>query len=302
MSLVNSMSTLMESEKYSDLVITCEGRHFNVHKAVMCSASSVIAAACDSKMKESETGIIDHTVFDAETVQRMISYVYKREYDIPTEIQVTVPACSQASDTGDTDEGLIISGVNATLIAHARMYGIREYYDLPTLKSMARERFAATDTLELEVDSFISVIQQVYKCSIEDDCELRRALRTIAHNHILELTRDDLFMINLAALDTVQDFAADMLRQMVGHHLELQNEIRLAEAREESVTDKLEHTEQVMESLVASVESLPSQCGNGRCDREFGQLDLERKGHPRRGAGQGNWVVRCGRCRCKLSQ
>jgi BTB/POZ domain len=38
---------LLETKKYSDLTLVCEGKEFPVHKAVVCTQSSVFAAACN---------------------------------------------------------------------------------------------------------------------------------------------------------------------------------------------------------------------------------------------------------------
>lgn len=44
--LKNSLRSLRQSEKYSDLVILCGDQRFNVHKAIVCPRSSFFASAC----------------------------------------------------------------------------------------------------------------------------------------------------------------------------------------------------------------------------------------------------------------
>ena len=41
----------METEKYSDLTLVCQGEHFPVHKVVVCTQSPVLAAACDGAFR-----------------------------------------------------------------------------------------------------------------------------------------------------------------------------------------------------------------------------------------------------------
>jgi len=43
----SALAQLMGSEKYSDLKLVCEGHEFRVHKAIVCSQSPVLTAACD---------------------------------------------------------------------------------------------------------------------------------------------------------------------------------------------------------------------------------------------------------------
>ena len=41
------LAQLMNSKKYSDLKFVCQGEEFEVHKAIVCPQSRVLAAACD---------------------------------------------------------------------------------------------------------------------------------------------------------------------------------------------------------------------------------------------------------------
>jgi hypothetical protein len=41
------LAQLVNSKKYSDLKLVCQGEEFKVHKAIVCMQSPVLAAACD---------------------------------------------------------------------------------------------------------------------------------------------------------------------------------------------------------------------------------------------------------------
>lgn len=328
--LLSKVSTVMDTPNHSDLTIKCRDQKFKVHKLIVCTISSVIAAACEQKMKENETGIIEHTEYDADTVQRMISYMYKQTYTVdgyalPRTLRVN------ADPEVDAYEELIPQNVNGKLMAHVRVYTIGEYYDIPTLKVLANDYFAAAAKEDFQIDGFIHVIKEVNRLTSPDDRMLRDTLRDHAKEHIRELTRDDGFMVDLAEVEDVQDFAADMLRQMVRHQildnkafeqqLEMKDqEVAVANRNTERVKEELdearremqheirvqeeaiEHVEGVMDRLADSIAELPSECGSSRCDRAFGALTVERKGHPQRGAGQGDWLIRCQRCKCRLNK
>lgn len=55
------LAQLMDSEKYSDLKLVCQGLEFKVHKAIICTQSPVLAAACDGgfqvKVNRTSSGI-----------------------------------------------------------------------------------------------------------------------------------------------------------------------------------------------------------------------------------------------------
>ena len=44
---LKDVSSLLTSEKYSDLTIICGDRNFKVHRAVVCTQSKFFSLACD---------------------------------------------------------------------------------------------------------------------------------------------------------------------------------------------------------------------------------------------------------------
>lgn len=203
----------MDSEKYSDLTIVCGDRQFKVHKAIVCTASDVLRREVDGKMKEALTGVIQHDMFDADTVARMISYLYKQQYNVESDASRTL---RPAQLDGDTDvQAMVLPDVNEKLGAHVRMYAIGQYYNIPTLRSLAVENFSATAEAEWASDGFMEVVKEVDLLTSRDDRELRNALRAVGTKHVEELVKDDVFMQALSDFDQMQDFAADILRQLV---------------------------------------------------------------------------------------
>lgn len=48
-----SLATLLQSEKYSDMTISCGGRDFKAHRAIVCTQSSFFDRAMSSNFKVS---------------------------------------------------------------------------------------------------------------------------------------------------------------------------------------------------------------------------------------------------------
>lgn len=78
--LLSALATLLEAGKYSDLKITCRGREYAVHRAIICSRSGFFDGACRNAFKESNTGVIDLSEDDGKTVEHMIHYFYHLDY------------------------------------------------------------------------------------------------------------------------------------------------------------------------------------------------------------------------------
>ena len=97
--VMSFLKTLYESGKYSDLIISCGEKQFNVHRAIVCTQCPWIAAACDGNfmvglvlhsamlsangrsMQESASGMITIVDETPATVERVIVYLYTSEYD-----------------------------------------------------------------------------------------------------------------------------------------------------------------------------------------------------------------------------
>lgn len=318
-SLAN-MATLMNG-RYSDLTITCEGRLFHVHKNVLCSASAVLAAECDSKMREAQSNIIERTHFDAATVERMISYIYKQTYAV-NDVRKIDQDHTHNEHAGDGMAPVTSVDLNHILIAHVRMYAVGDYYQLPNLQTFAKDSFVEASRGGFQVAGFINVIREVNRHTLSTDRSVRDELRAIATTHIEQLSRDDGFMAGLAELDDVQDFAADMLRQVVQQQVQNRNEYnkhlqiedKLNDAYESEIValkrkvEMLELTENEefadvrrrhellaasIDTLVTKLMEMPRECRRRNCDCSFDKLKLEMKGN-------GDWMVRCAKCRCKL--
>lgn len=71
---------LYESGKLSDLTVTCNGRRFQVHKAIVCSQSPFFDKACSSGFKEGIEHTIDLPEDDPDIVDRFFQFLYASNY------------------------------------------------------------------------------------------------------------------------------------------------------------------------------------------------------------------------------
>lgn len=138
---------LLHTGKDSDLIIRSEGRDFNVHKVIVSAASPVLDRACNNGLLESHTGIIEHNEFDVDTVERMVEYVYKTNYQLPTAPTIRVPS-HMPGKTGARDE-LTVIGTNAKLIMHTRVYATADYYIYRALRTWPYSDCSKTSSLLL---------------------------------------------------------------------------------------------------------------------------------------------------------
>lgn len=330
------MGSLLESGKYSDLVINCKGRSFKVHRAILCPQSEVITKECDINMREKNTGVIHHEEYDPDTMERMLSFAYTGKYvvecsdqlstgdapakDEPEEDAATpepeAPNDELPAPSADDDETCSTTespyGLFATekWVAHARVYGLADYYDMPHLRFYALEQFKnVTENVDNsdDLEDFIDVVEEVCKRTVREHDPLRGLVHEIVLLHAPILACNGSFITALGEREKLQDFAADMFGNLGRHMIaktaesDARTDTLRARAKDlevalDAAEESYNHTEGVMDRLVRSLKALPEYCRSTGCDRVMDPFEFERH-------GQGDWLLRCGRkgCKCKLN-
>jgi len=77
--LQERMKQLVCDPKYSDVILQCNDKKFECHKAILGAASSVLSGMFETNMKESNTGLVEIKDFEPEIVHAMIEYIYTNE-------------------------------------------------------------------------------------------------------------------------------------------------------------------------------------------------------------------------------
>ncbi|KAJ5105785.1 hypothetical protein NUU61_003132 [Penicillium alfredii] len=74
-----TMKDLLANGKYSDMVISSQGRDFAVHRAVVCSQSTFFDAAMKGGFKEGATSRIELLEDDPEIIERVLNFCYLQD-------------------------------------------------------------------------------------------------------------------------------------------------------------------------------------------------------------------------------
>ncbi|KAM3484735.1 hypothetical protein MY8738_001854 [Beauveria namnaoensis] len=156
------LAQMMLSEEYCDLYFSCDGEIFKVHKVVVCPQSSVIRDTVSTDFLESEIGVLDMDAYTPELVQRFRQFLYTNVYDA-TDIEdgVALPADDATADIGSSAansamstsrenseksslnrEAMAQDPIYRTILDHASMMEIGDYYDVPDLVKFARAQIS----------------------------------------------------------------------------------------------------------------------------------------------------------------
>ncbi|CAI6014303.1 unnamed protein product [Clonostachys chloroleuca] len=132
---------LLQSGKYSDFVLACNGAEFNLHKAIVCIHSPVIAAELDGPSKEATLSRYSCNQYDTATMARLIQFLYVGDYSSSPVLAGTWPSLeilweesrqSQLQDASQPSPRCLQAEISLNIAA--------DYFGIPALLAMTRAR------------------------------------------------------------------------------------------------------------------------------------------------------------------
>jgi hypothetical protein len=195
----------MQSEDYSDLIISSASREYKVHKAIVCPRSKVIATRCsDSWRTENSNSDIHQPIpsmnlreDDAQAVDCMIQFFYRSDYGVR----------GMEEDPSSVSEEASPIGKGGSMV-HARVYALAELYLVEGLKDLSLAKFEDTSSAQqLDPDEFFSAAEYVYESTVETDRKMRDAVVKVFHRSPQLLDLD----ASKETLRKVRDLSYDIL-------------------------------------------------------------------------------------------
>ncbi|KAJ6784154.1 hypothetical protein PWT90_04184 [Aphanocladium album] len=155
----NPVLDMMLSGEYSDLVFSCHGESFKVHRAVVCPQSSVIRAALTTGFKEAKDATLNMDAFQPATVRRFVNYLYTKAYDYDANGEITEDpnspengnqASPQANDIEANGDSTDNANARQTQTGDASMESDRPSTneELPTTEQIAATENNAYNTID----------------------------------------------------------------------------------------------------------------------------------------------------------
>jgi len=320
------LAQLLNSEKYSDLKLVCQGSEFKVHKAIVCTQSPVLAAASNGSFQEAATNTIYIDEFDAGTVKRMVVFMYGEDYDDNTKEggleSVFEPENAEVGIFNlfnqDGEDSLLPTSTpfnplppttlpmtTEILLRHIKVNAIADYYDIPQLKQLADTKIQNILETNWSANNFPDVVEEAFRST--SDTALHKIITSTAAAHIEELVEHEDF----ATLTVMSDFALGILRNLIAAYKvkeELSTQkLQAAESRLRAIEDNYTYdkslrdrestrTNRVTENINDCLETLnkTKTCRNARCEAEF-TCYIERGGT----VNEPKYILRCARCRCR---
>ncbi|KAL8896809.1 MAG: hypothetical protein Q9207_007526 [Kuettlingeria erythrocarpa] len=181
--------------------------HSQAHVARTASLLSSGKTKCiDTLVKEAHEAKIDLSDDDPETLQRLLSYLYTADYDyqVSAERNEAIDAAEApitTSPPSDDPRYLPLQGGKGSnteasrelknitprdLLNNALVYALAEKYDVKTLKTLAKARFASRSVGKWDDESVCAVLEVVYATTPTSDRGLRDIISEICARQLDE--------------------------------------------------------------------------------------------------------------------
>jgi hypothetical protein len=291
------ISDLLDSGKYSDLTLECQGIKFPVHKAIVCIYSPVLRAICDDQSQDSRPSVIKVEGFDPSTLRKMLDFIYRGPYhvrnsgedgaadsDSDMDSQYVVPvldeggARQEIQEMSQGDHDPMFKLLRPHILAHS----IAEYYCVEPLREYSQTQISGIlqSSWSWSADGFFPALKFALESS--SDVKLHCVMIWGLVKHFDELsTRDDFERFQMP-----HQFAINLLRTM-GQHITCLEKVWKLEQEEKY---ELEHNMEKMQDGFNAAFNIP-KCG--QCSVEFPCVLSH---WSRTGGSPPEFSVRCTKC------
>ncbi|CAK1364372.1 unnamed protein product [Cercospora beticola] len=221
--LHDNIQQLFASSEYSDLKIVCEGKIWNVHRNIVCTACPFFKLRCQN-FQDVRTAVIDLSHDRKSAVQALLSYIYTADYK--------------------TDDSM---GSDA-MVFQVRVHTIANKYGLSKLSALAESKFLSIAKGSWASSGFATAIEEMYTVTPGTKKELQYIAIKIAVEYADILLGDE--WSSFARLSRrLPAFAFDLSRELMAR------KAKKTESAEKKTTEKHEkRTEKKPKSTEARTE------------------------------------------------
>ncbi|KAJ5469742.1 BTB/POZ protein [Penicillium diatomitis] len=195
--LKDVLQDLLLRGRFSDMEILCQGITFRVHKAIVCTQSSYFYSAMCDGFKESIDRAINIEDDTPETMERVLSFLYLRDYNEDGHIlQYHQPISTLAICDHDSSSSLsenkpeISEPANRVAFNNIEVFIAADKYAILPLKALATLKLSQWADKNWCSPMFNEVVQKVMTSVPQHELSLREVIADIISRHVFDLIQD----------------------------------------------------------------------------------------------------------------
>ncbi|KAH8654088.1 hypothetical protein BGZ60DRAFT_533176 [Tricladium varicosporioides] len=149
---------LLATGNFSDLTITCGGKIFEVHEAIVCSQSETFKAMLRVPMLEAATRTIKLIDDELDIVALALEYLYTNDYSWPkSSVQNSEEIMRTCGRVGHTEEE------QNQFVVHAKLHIFADKYMIDGLKDVTADKFKRALPVFGHKPSFLKALGLIYQ-------------------------------------------------------------------------------------------------------------------------------------------
>ncbi|KAE8369203.1 BTB/POZ protein [Aspergillus caelatus] len=190
--LKDVMRDLLLRGQFTDMEIHCQGITFKVHQAIVCTQSSYFHSAICDGFKESTEKAIHLQDESPETMERVLSFLYLREYSEDGHIVQYQPPSELAMPNNEPDSTISENepespeSANQAAFNNIEVFIAADKYGIIPLKTLATSKFSQWANANVSSPKFHEVVEFVMTSVPSHESTLREVIADVISRHIFD--------------------------------------------------------------------------------------------------------------------
>ena len=195
--IIAAIGALSDSPQYLDLTIICVEESFHVNRAIVCPRSNLLKVACSESFEKGQSGIITLDHDDQSTIRRMVTYLYKMDYDDGGDAassEYDLPKCTvDLSSAFDSEMPQDEIAQHSRLMSKVLIYAIADKYDISMLQSVAQEKVTRLMYEDGPNKKTSFIMDAIFETTPASNAGLREVAMAFCTKHIEKIAADSWF-------------------------------------------------------------------------------------------------------------
>ncbi|CAI7658312.1 unnamed protein product [Penicillium glandicola] len=183
--LQDVLRDLLLQGRFSDMEIICQGITFKAHQAIICTQSSYFNSAICGGFKESSEKAINIQEDNPETIERVLSFLYSREYNEDGHTVQYQPVTELAPP--DPEDKLNDTEPKKIALNNMEVFIAADKFGIDPLKPLATQKFSQWATANWNSPVFPDVVQEVMTSVPSHELSLQGIIVDTISTHIFDL-------------------------------------------------------------------------------------------------------------------